>query len=958
MRDSLPPGAARFLLPIIIMTVAAIPATAACVTPTDGMIITENTVLCPGTYELPNGITIAADDITLQGPGCTITGPDSGYGIYASGRSGVTVTYLTTRGFWHGMHFDDCDDFTITQCNAWDTHELPEGEIFLNIFDGPNGSYAHAMWLRYCDRATVTYNDVEDQQNGISLFDCTDAIVSFNDCSNNTGWGIHLYNVDDSTISNNTADYCTRDYHGWSGADAASLLMVMETDNNQVLNNSLVGGGDGVFLAGATHSLQKRPNNYNYFSGNDCSDSPNNGFEGTFSQYNVYDNNISHNCNYGYWLGYARLNEIRNNQARGCNTAGIAIEHGNGHIIEDNSFSFNGRGIWLWTDPDTSLVGAYPECRDSHTYTIQNNILRHNSYGILCEASGTNRASYGYTIVGNEIDENTNGIRFVATDDSEIRENYCRENNTGVSFDAASDGSTIYNNFFRNAVNAVATADNDWDINRTAGTNLLGKPYLGGNFWDDYAGVDNTGDWLGDTETPHTCGGRIAGGDRRPMLWDDPDCNLNGVPDATEPDCNTNGIPDDCDIDTGSSADCNTNGLPDECDIAAGTSADCNMNGIPDSCDLVAGTSLDCNRNGIPDECDITSGASLDCNGNGIPDSCDIAEGSSTDCNVNGVPDNCDLASGAPDCNGNGIPDECDIAIWPPLLYSSYSATLGWQEIKFSGTALNLGDNGVGEITMPFTNDVFPEPIVQVSNNGALGFGTATEISPINGAIPDPYAFGGNQALFPYWDDLDSDTGNVFHATLGFSPNRTLVIEWFMRPHYPGDTNTNDGDEVTFQVQIFEQPINGVYAQFIYLDTDFMDVRENHGASATIGYQAGEDSGHQWSRNEDGAVHAGTILSLVTQLPIDTDENGNGIPDDCEDLVVCHGDANCDDNVNFRDIDYFVAGMNDNLDGWVAMFDEPGQIDCLFDNLDCNGDGSINFRDIDPFVDTMNTTCP
>ena len=64
-------------------------------------------------------------------------------------------------------------------------------------------------------------------------------------------------------------------------------------------------------------------------------------------------------------------------------------------------------------------------------------------------------------------------------------------------------------------------------------------------------------------------------------------------------DCNINGILDVCE------PDCNANGVPDDCDVAFATSPDCNVNGIPDECDLAATTSVDCNSNLIPDECDL-----------------------------------------------------------------------------------------------------------------------------------------------------------------------------------------------------------------------------------------------------------------------------------------------------------------------------------------------------------------
>lgn len=50
---------------------------------------------------------------------------------------------------------------------------------------------------------------------------------------------------------------------------------------------------------------------------------------------------------------------------------------------------------------------------------------------------------------------------------------------------------------------------------------------------------------------------------------------------------------------------------------------------------------VDCNGNGVHDACDISRDDALDCNGNGVPDDCDIALGTSQDCDANGVPDEC-----------------------------------------------------------------------------------------------------------------------------------------------------------------------------------------------------------------------------------------------------------------------------------------------------------------------------
>ncbi|MEW6250765.1 MAG: PQQ-binding-like beta-propeller repeat protein [Planctomycetota bacterium] len=59
---------------------------------------------------------------------------------------------------------------------------------------------------------------------------------------------------------------------------------------------------------------------------------------------------------------------------------------------------------------------------------------------------------------------------------------------------------------------------------------------------------------------------------------------------------------------------------------------------------------------------------------------------------------------------------------------------------------------------------------------------------------------------------------------------------------------------------------------------------------------------------------------------------------------ICRGDCNCDDFVDFGDINPFVQALSD-LPGWQQQYPN-----CPLGNPDVNGDGHIDFGDINPFV--------
>jgi hypothetical protein len=199
---------------------------------------------------------------------------------------------------------------------------------------------------------------------------------------------------------------------------------------------------------------------------------------------------------------------------------------------------------------------------------------------------------------------------------------------------------------------------------------------------------------------------------------------------------------------------------------------------------------------------------------------------------------------------------------------SPYAPTFSWVTLTAVGTPLGLDDDGEATITTTNTYTFYGQTsnTFRVGNNGGILFGQTTgDVWAGNGSIPGSTIT--LPLIAPFWDDIDSETGNVYwaefpacpHAAGGVGP--CLVIEWFDRPHY---SNVGSG---TFEAFIYAAgPI-----LFQYQDVDFGDTTMNNGVSATvgIGWYGGDPTwGLQYSYNTASIQNSMAILVTTGPVPV------------------------------------------------------------------------------------------
>jgi len=354
-----------------------------------------------------------------------------------------------------------------------------------------NTSYAIAVWrLSHFNR--VINN---------TIFNTTNFVAS---PSGNYSFAIEIMGSSGNTVDNNYISNTTA-----SGINAGAMGIFIAfyygpVNNNTITNNEIYNTtACGTNASAMGICIMGGPADNNTITNNELCNATasGGGYTAGFGIYvmNATDNRLLNNTvssnDFGIMLDSASINTLTNNTVTLNNNYGIHLSSSNNNNLTNNTaWNNTGLGIVLYSSSNNTITS--------------NNVTSNHDDGISLGSSSNN------TLINNTVDSNDcKGIFLLSSSNYNNLTNNTVSNNGhyGIWLDSSSNNN-IYNNYFNNTDNAWDNGTNIWNTTNTTGPNIIGGPYLGGNYWSNYSGNDTNGDGFGDT--PYN----ISGGSNKDYL--------------------------------------------------------------------------------------------------------------------------------------------------------------------------------------------------------------------------------------------------------------------------------------------------------------------------------------------------------------------------------------------------------------------------------------------------------
>jgi parallel beta-helix repeat protein len=192
-----------------------------------------------------------------------MTADQAVFGVFLSGRSGVTVKNLNIKDYDHGVYLFASDSNNLTNISAWNNY------YGIGIYSSSDN--------------TLSSNSMNSNlYDGISLYNVAGSILANNIANSNAYYGIAIDNSGSNTITNNTTDsnsrygifiglYCidnTITENMISNNGQYGLVIYLYSNNNQIYHNNFISNAQQAVFYGAPTNLfnKEYPIGGNYWS--------------------------------------------------------------------------------------------------------------------------------------------------------------------------------------------------------------------------------------------------------------------------------------------------------------------------------------------------------------------------------------------------------------------------------------------------------------------------------------------------------------------------------------------------------------------------------------------------------------------------------------------------------------------------------------------------------------------